>query len=97
MTKHTFIAPEEMVRAIGPVTKRELEALRSSRETATPTLELTPGGATERIIHKFEAERRSVRESYIENRLERVEGRAANDFALARVRGKARNDFDRER
>lgn len=97
MSKPTFIAPEEMVRAIGPVTKRELDGLRSSRETATPTLELTPGGATERIIHKFEQERRTIRESYIENRLNRVEGRAANDFSLAKMRGKARNDFERER
>ncbi|MEJ0038759.1 MAG: hypothetical protein WDO68_22230 [Gammaproteobacteria bacterium] len=92
-----FIAHDEMVRAIGPVTKRELDALRDSRETAAPVLELTPGGATERIIHKFEAERRAVREGYIENRLDRMEGRASNDFALARVHGKAKRDFDRER
>jgi hypothetical protein len=92
-----FIAPEEMVRAIGPVTKRELDELRDARETSAPTLELTPGGATERIIHKFEQERRAVRESYIANRLERLEGRASNDFSLARVRGKARQDFERER
>lgn len=92
-----FIAPEEMVRAIGPVTKLELEELRSQREAATPTLDLTPGGATERIIHKFEQERRDVRESYIANRLERMESRASNDFALAQRRGTAKRAFERGR
>ena len=97
MNKLQFIAHDEMVRAIGPVTKNELEQLRADREKPAPTLELTIGGATERIIRKFEQERRTVRESYIENRLDRMEGRAANDFSLARVRGKATHDFDRER
>lgn len=97
MNDPKFIAPADMVRAIGPVTKRELDQLRSDREKPTPVLELTPGGATERIIHKFEQERRTVRESYIENRLDRMEGRAANDFSLAKQRGKAKHDFDRER
>jgi len=92
-----YIAHEDMVRAIGPVGRAELDQLRAQRETEKPVLELTPGGTTERIIHKFEAERRAVRESYIENRLERLEGRASNDFALARVRGRAKSSFDRER
>lgn len=97
MNEQKFIAHDDMVRAIGPVSKNELNQLRAARETAQPTLELTIGGATERIIHKFEQERRTVRESYIENRLERVDGRAVNDFALARLRGKATREFDCER
>lgn len=97
MNERKFIAHDEMVRTIGPVTKNELEQLRTDRERPTSALELTIGGATERIIHKFEQERRTVRESYIENRLDRMEGRAANDFSLARVRGKATHDFERER
>lgn len=92
-----FIAHEEMVRAIGPVTRLELEQLRGQREAAAPSLDLTPGGALERVIHKFEQERRAVRESYIANRLERMEGRASNDFGLARFRGRAKSSFDRER
>ncbi len=97
MNDPKFIASSEMVRAIGPVTKHELETLRADREKPVPTLELTPGGTTQQIIHKFEQERRTVRESYIENRLERIEGRAANDFARAQVRGKATHDFERSR
>lgn len=97
MNEPKYIAHEDMLRAIGPVTKSELQQLRADREKPTPALELTIGGATERIIHKFEQERRTVREGYIENRLDRVEGLAANDFALARVRGKATHDFERER
>lgn len=97
MKESRFIASADMVRAIGPVTRRELEHLRETRAKETPVLELTPGGATERIIRRFEHERRTVRESYIENRLERMEGRAGNDFARARIRGKAKQDFDRER
>jgi len=97
MPEPKFIAPNEMVRAIGPVTKRELDQLREDRDRPGSSLELTPGGATERIIHKFESERRTVRESYIENRLERAEGRVANDFTLAHTQGKAARDFGRER
>lgn len=97
MSNPKFIAHADMVRDIGPVTRRELDHLRENRERPTPVLELTPGGATERIVRKMEHERHTVRESYIENRLERVEGRSANDFALAQTRGRASNDFGRER
>lgn len=97
MNDPKFIASADMVRAIGPVSKTELEQLRSNREKPTPTLELTPGGDTQEIIRKFEQERHTVRESYIQNRLERIEGRAANDFSLAQARGKAKHDFERER
>jgi hypothetical protein len=97
MNEPKFIAHEEMVRAIGPVTKGELDRLKQDREQPSRLLELTPGGATESIIRRFESERRSVRESYIGNRLERADGRALVDFAFARMRGKAGFDFDREK
>lgn len=97
MNDPIFIAPADMVRAIGAVTKRELEQLRNTRAKETPVLELTPGGATERIIHKFEQERRTVRESYIANRLDRIQDRASHDFARARLRGSAKREFDRSR
>lgn len=97
MKEQKFIAPDEMVHAIGPVTREEMDQLRRSRDTSAPILELTPGGALETIIRKFEHERRTVRESYIENRLDRMDGVAANDFSRARLRGKAKHDFERER
>lgn len=97
MSDHKFIAPEAMVRAIGPVTRGELDTLREQRETPSRQLEYTIGGATEEIVRRFEQERRTVRESYIESRLTRAEGRAANDFALGTTRGSASRDFGRER
>jgi hypothetical protein len=97
MNDPKFIPSSEMVRAIGPVTKHELETLRADRDRPAPTLELTPGGTTQQIIHKFEQERRTIRESYIENRLGRMEGRAENDFSMAQMRGKATHDFERSR
>jgi hypothetical protein len=67
-----YIAFDEMVRAIGPVTRRELAQIRCNREKTAPALELTLGGGTERTIHEFEHERRAVRESYIANRPDRM-------------------------
>ena len=97
MSDRRFIAPSQMVAEIGPVTKRELESLRAQQERPERTLDFTIGGTTEQIIHKFENERLAVRAAYVENRLDRVEGRATNDFALAKERGKAKHDFGRER
>ena len=92
-----YISHEQMVKAIGPVTRGELDHLRANRDKPTLVPEYTMGGVTEKIIHQFEQERRDVREAYIANRLDRIEGRAANDFGLAKEKGRAKADFDRER
>jgi hypothetical protein len=93
MSGPKFIASADMVASIGPVTRRELDTLRAERETPTRALQYDIGGSTEQIIKKFDEETRRVRESYVENRLERVAGRPSNDFARAELRGKATHDF----
>ena len=86
-----------MEEAIGPVTRAELDRLRSQYRTPTLQLDLTIGGETERLVHETEQNNRTLREEYIAHRLELLEGRAQEDFTCASLRGKAKQDFERSR
>lgn len=97
MSDPTFIAASQMVAAMGPVTKDELERLKAEREKPVRTLDFTIGGTVEQTVHSDEQARRTAREAYIANRLERMRGRAENDFSKACVRGRAKDDFERSR
>jgi hypothetical protein len=97
MSDPTFIAASQMVAAMGPVTKEELDRLKGERDKPIRTLDLTIGGTVEQTVHSDEHAQRTARESYIANRLERMRGRAENDFSKASVRGRAKDDFERSR
>lgn len=97
MSNDKSLSNAEMVAQIGPVTRRELDHLRAQRARPAPALEYTMGGQTQAIVNEMEQERRAVRETYIESRLRRVDGRASNDFKLAAMRGQAKRDFDHSR
>ena len=81
----------------GSVTRVELEHLEARKPKPFTSMEYTPSGPAVEAIHRMEELRRAVRTSFIRNRLDRAEGRAANDFGLARVHGKAEHDFERSR
>ncbi len=79
-----------------PVSKRELERLRSMRDRPMPKLEprfLGPTDAGVRAVKALRAER----ERYVESRLRGIDGHVENEFACAAVSGRAKHDFDRSR
>ena len=80
----------------GPVSRSELERLRTRRGTPAPVLEYKLGEPTQPKLRRLD-QLRSERERYVESRLREIEGHVENEFACAGMSGRAKFDFERSR
>lgn len=80
----------------GPVSKRELDALRTRWGDPAPVLEYGFGEPTRPKLRKLDL-LREARARHVESRLRGIEGHIKNEFACAVVSGRAKFDFERSR
>lgn len=80
----------------GPVTRRELEALRVRRGDPAPVLEYGFGEGTRPKLRKIDM-LREARARHIEGRLKEIDGHVESEFACAAVSGRAKHDFEQAR
>jgi hypothetical protein len=80
----------------GPVSRKELEALRTRRGDPAPVLEYSFGEPTRPKLRKLDL-LREARARHVESRLRSIEGHIENEFACAVVTGRAKFDFERSR
>ncbi len=80
----------------GPVSRVELDYLRTRRGDPAPVLEYNFGEPTKPKLRKLDL-LREARARHIETRLRGIEGHVENEFACAVVTGRAKFDFERSR
>lgn len=79
-----------------PVSRKELEHLRTRHGVPAPVLEYQFGQPTQPKLRRLD-QLRADRARYVESRLRNIDGHVTNEFACAGVTGRAKKDFERSR